>query len=122
MNRKLTSCLVAAVLLGSYSTSIVAGASLPSQKLNLLILDLNGAPFRQFHLRHFSGSVVDHRLFTLASSAAPDPLGLHQAMRQTLENIGPDALRLLDAELATQAARVQLHTDDLLTSPDPAAF
>ena len=50
-----------AALFSCLSLQAHAGASLPQQTLNLAILDLNGSPFRYFHLSRYNGDVLNHR-------------------------------------------------------------
>ena len=48
-------------LLTVTSATTQASASLPHQQLNLTMLDLNGSPFRYFHLSNYSGDILNNR-------------------------------------------------------------
>lgn len=50
-----------ALLAGSLSLSVIAGPSLPQGGVDLATLDLNGVPFRHFHLSKFRGVVLDYQ-------------------------------------------------------------
>lgn len=43
----------------SFSSLLHAGPQLPVQEVNLAVLDLNGTPFRHFHLNHYQGAVLN---------------------------------------------------------------
>jgi len=44
-----------------YSYEVLAGPALPLQQLDLAVLDLNGAPFRYFHLANYQGDVLNSK-------------------------------------------------------------
>ena len=48
-------------LLSGLSLEAQAGASLPQEQLNLTLLDLNGSPFRYFHLSSYHEGVLNYR-------------------------------------------------------------
>ena len=60
MKRFIRPIACAALLLAVPATG-QAGPSLPQQELNLQVLDLNGAPFRHFHLRAYHQGILNPR-------------------------------------------------------------
>lgn len=75
-----------------------AGPQLPLQEVNLAILDLNGAPFRQFHLQHYPGAVLDPHAITA-------PAERHTAAQELMQRIMSDSWKTMPGKLALHLPR-----------------
>lgn len=89
-----------------------AGPTLPVVELDLQVLDLNGAPFRHFHLGHFAGVTLDPSAVPLPPP--PSPNAFLNDVRQ-LRNL-PQVAGVSMPEDRYQAAAIP--TDSLLKNWD----